>query len=203
MAAEIVPVRLGLTKGDLYTLWAPSWRDADDEWQAFLGKDEDLYAFESVADLVAFIRADKDNDLADHPQWAAFTAASAHGCDPAEDRQHDLVGVRFVDAEDADARRARRGVAAQCRRRLQTEQADDRVAHAHQAVDPRRLSFQREARERQRVVARARWQSDRERVRKKGAFVQRGNAALRRQCDGAGAFVELCHQAPIITLPAA
>ncbi|MDT5078165.1 MAG: hypothetical protein QOJ80_2802, partial [Mycobacterium sp.] len=34
MAADIVPVRLGLTKGDLYTLWAPSWRDADDEWQA-------------------------------------------------------------------------------------------------------------------------------------------------------------------------
>ena len=55
MAADIVPVRLGLTKGDLYTLWAPSWRDADDEWQAFLGKDEDLYGFESVADLVAFV----------------------------------------------------------------------------------------------------------------------------------------------------
>ena len=52
MAADIVPVRLGLTKGDLYTLWAPRWRDAGDEWEAFLGKDEDLYAFESVADLV-------------------------------------------------------------------------------------------------------------------------------------------------------
>ena len=93
MAAEIVPVRLGLTKGDLYTLWAPSWRDADDEWQAFLGKDEDLYAFESVADLVAFIRADKENDLADHPEWVALTEASAHRCDPPDDRQHDLVGV--------------------------------------------------------------------------------------------------------------
>jgi hypothetical protein len=99
MAAEIVPVRLGLTNGDLYTLWAPSWRDADDEWQAFLGKDEDLYAFESVADLVAFIRADKDNDLADHPQWVALTEASAHQCDPPEDRQHDLVGVPELVAE--------------------------------------------------------------------------------------------------------
>jgi hypothetical protein len=99
MAAEIVPVRLGLTKGDLYTLWAPSWRDADDEWQAFLGKDEDLYAFESVADLVAFIRADKDNDLADHPEWVAFTEASAHRCDPPDDRQHDLVGVPELVAE--------------------------------------------------------------------------------------------------------
>ena len=27
MAADIVPIRLGLTKGDLYTLWAPRWRD--------------------------------------------------------------------------------------------------------------------------------------------------------------------------------
>src|SRR5882757_7911539 len=99
MSAEIVPVRLGLTKGDLYTLWAPSWRDADDEWQAFLGKDEDLYAFESVADLVAFIRADKDNDLFDHPAWAALTEASAHLCDPSDDQQHDLVGVPELVAE--------------------------------------------------------------------------------------------------------
>ncbi|WP_029116635.1 hypothetical protein [Mycobacterium sp. URHB0044] len=99
MAAEIVPVRLGLTKGDLYTLWAPSWRDEEDEWQAFLGKDEDLYAFESVADLVAFIRTNKDNDLADHPGWAALTAGSAHLCDPAEDQRHDLIGVPDVVAE--------------------------------------------------------------------------------------------------------
>jgi hypothetical protein len=99
MAAEIVPVRLGLTNGDLYTLWAPSWRDADDEWQAFLGKDEDLYAFESVADLVAFIRADKDNDLVEHPGWAALTEASAHLCDPAEDQRHDLIGVPDLVAE--------------------------------------------------------------------------------------------------------
>ena len=58
MAADIVPIRLGLTKGDLYTLWAPRWRDAGDEWEAFLGKDDDLYAFESAADLVAFVRTD-------------------------------------------------------------------------------------------------------------------------------------------------
>ena len=53
MAAELVPVRLGITAGDLYTLWAPRWRDSGDEWEAFLGKDEDLFAFESVADLAA------------------------------------------------------------------------------------------------------------------------------------------------------
>lgn len=99
MAADIVPVRLGLTKGDLYTLWAPSWRDADDEWQAFLGKDDDLYGFESVADLAAFVRTDTDNDLDDHPLWDELKASSAHRLDPGEDRQHDLIGVPEVAAE--------------------------------------------------------------------------------------------------------
>jgi hypothetical protein len=99
MAADIVPVRLGLTKGDLYTLWAPLWRDDEDEWQGFLGKDEDLYAFESVADLVAFVRTSKDNDLTDHPAWAALTEANAHLLDPPEARQHDLVSVPELVAE--------------------------------------------------------------------------------------------------------
>ena len=99
MAADIVPVRLGLTKGDLYTLWAPLWRDSDDEWQGFLGKGDDLYAFESVADLVAFVRTSKDNDLTDHPAWEALTNANAHVLDPPEKRQHDLVGVPELVAE--------------------------------------------------------------------------------------------------------
>ncbi|MGH3642282.1 MAG: protein export chaperone SatS [Mycobacterium sp.] len=99
MASDIVPVRLGLTKGDLYTLWAPSWRDADDEWQAFLGKDDDLYGFESVADLAAFVRTNSDNDLTDHPAWDELKASSAHRLDPGEDRQHDLIGVPEVAAE--------------------------------------------------------------------------------------------------------
>jgi len=96
MAADIVPVRLGLTQGDLYTLWAPLWRDSEDEWEAFLGKDEDLYAFESVADLVAFVRTDTDNDLADHPAWQALTEANAHRLDPKDERRHDLIGVPEV-----------------------------------------------------------------------------------------------------------
>jgi hypothetical protein len=99
MAADIVPIRLGLTNGDLYTLWAPRWRDQGDEWEAFLGKDEDLYAFESVADLVAFVRTDSDNDLNDHPAWQKLTEANAHRLDPAEDRQYDLIGVPELVAE--------------------------------------------------------------------------------------------------------
>ncbi|BBZ06650.1 hypothetical protein MDOR_08190 [Mycolicibacterium doricum] len=101
MAADIVPVRLGLTKGDLYTLWAPRWRDAGDEWEAFLGKDDDLYAFGSVADLVAFVRTNTDHDLTDHPAWEKLTEASAHRLKPAEDREYDLVGVPEAAAEKA------------------------------------------------------------------------------------------------------
>jgi hypothetical protein len=99
MAADIVPIRLGLTKGDLYTLWAPRWRDEGDEWEAFLGKEEDLYAFESVADLAAFVRTNTDNDLTDHPAWDGLTEASAHKFDPPEDRQYDLVSLQELAAE--------------------------------------------------------------------------------------------------------
>jgi hypothetical protein len=99
MAADIVPIRLGLTKGDLYTLWAPRWRDEGDEWEAFLGKDEDLYAFESVADLIAFARTNTDNDLTDHPAWEELTEASAHKFDPPEDRQYDFVSLEELVAE--------------------------------------------------------------------------------------------------------
>ncbi len=99
MAAELVPVRLGVTAGDLYTLWAPRWRDGGDEWEAFLGKDDDLYAFESVADLVAFVRTNTDNDLADHPAWEALTTANAHKLEPGENRHADLVAVEELLAE--------------------------------------------------------------------------------------------------------
>ena len=93
MAAELVPIRLGVTAGDLYTLWAPRWRDAGDEWEGFLGKDEDLYAFESVPDLTAFVRTDTDNDLTDHPGWHRLIQANAHTMQPGADRQADLIGV--------------------------------------------------------------------------------------------------------------
>jgi hypothetical protein len=97
--ADLVPIRLSLSAGDRYTVWAPRWRDAGDEWEAFLGKDEDLYGFETVADLVAFVRADSDNDLVDHPGWDDLTAAHAHSFDPAEDKQFDLIAVEELVAE--------------------------------------------------------------------------------------------------------
>lgn len=108
MAADIVPIRLGLTKGDLYTLWAPRWRDGADEWEAFLGKDEDLYGFESAADLVAFVRTDSDNDLVDHPAWQKMTEANAHRLDPAEEHLYDVVGVPDIVSEKPSEEAVRR-----------------------------------------------------------------------------------------------
>src|SRR5947209_7523198 len=93
MAADLVPIRLSLTDGDRYTVWAPRWRDAGDEWEAFLGKDEDFYTFETVADLAAFVRSNSDNDLVDHPAWQALTEANAHKLEPADDKQFDLVAI--------------------------------------------------------------------------------------------------------------
>ncbi|OBH50163.1 primosomal protein [Mycobacterium mantenii] len=99
MVADLVPIRLSLSDGDRYTVWAPRWRDSGDEWEAFLGKDEDLFAFSSVADLVAFVRSDDDHDLADHPAWKELRAAHAHAFEPAEDKQYDLVAVEELVAE--------------------------------------------------------------------------------------------------------
>ncbi|HEV7361625.1 MAG TPA: primosomal protein, partial [Mycobacterium sp.] len=99
MVADLVPIRLSLSDGDRYTVWAPRWRDSGDEWEAFLGKDDDLYAFEEVADLVAFVRSDADNDLVDHPAWKDLTTAHAHSLDPVEDKQFDLVAVEELVAE--------------------------------------------------------------------------------------------------------
>ena len=97
MAAQLVPIRLRLTSGDLYTLWAPRWRDDGDDWEGFLGLDEDLYAFESVADLAAFVRTDDGNDLADHPGWGRLAEANAHKL--AATRAADLVGIEELLAE--------------------------------------------------------------------------------------------------------
>jgi hypothetical protein len=99
MAADLVPICLSLSDGDRYTVWAPRWRDAGDEWEAFLGKDEDLYGFENPADLVAFVRANTDNDLVDHPAWKELTEANAHQLAPADDKQFDLIAVEEVVSE--------------------------------------------------------------------------------------------------------
>jgi hypothetical protein len=99
MAADLVPIRLALTTGDRYTLWAPQWRDSGDEWEAFLGKDDDLYGFETAADLVAFVRTNTDNDLTDHPAWQKLTQVNAHKLDPAQKNHFDLIAAEELLAD--------------------------------------------------------------------------------------------------------
>ncbi|MBF6133651.1 primosomal protein [Nocardia otitidiscaviarum] len=101
-SGDIVPIELGLTNGDLVTLWAPRWRDGDDEWEAFLGHEDSLYGFESVAELAAFIRTDSDNDLVDHPAWKIIAGLSAAELEPEEQYVFDLVGVLELAAGDPD-----------------------------------------------------------------------------------------------------
>ncbi|AOW92170.1 primosomal protein [Rhodococcus sp. WMMA185] len=102
MAGDIVPIELGLTDGDLVTLWAPLWREGDDEWEAFLGHEDDLYGFESVAELAAFIRTNTDNDLAEHPAWSVVSGLSAAELEPEESFSFDLIGVPELAASDPE-----------------------------------------------------------------------------------------------------
>jgi hypothetical protein len=103
MAADLVPIRLSLSAGERYTLWAPRWRDAGDEWEALLGKDEDLYGFDTVADMVAFVRSGTDNDLVDHPAWADMTTGHAHTFEPTDAQQFDLMAVEELVSEKPTA----------------------------------------------------------------------------------------------------
>lgn len=98
MAGDIVPIELGLPSGSVYTLWAPRWRDGEDEWQAFLGVEDALYGFESVAELAAFIRTDTGHDLYDHPSWPVFEELSANQFTPEEEDRYDLTRVPRVAA---------------------------------------------------------------------------------------------------------
>lgn len=93
MAQDIVAVELGLTEGDLVTLWAPRWREDGEEWEAFLGHGDDLYCFDEVAELAAFIRTVDAHDLADHPAWSAVTGLSAPELEPDDEHRYDLVGL--------------------------------------------------------------------------------------------------------------
>jgi hypothetical protein len=100
---DIVPIELGLTDGDLVTLWAPRWREGEDEWEAFLGDDDALFGFGSVAEMVAFVRSGAGNDLDDHPSWPVVSKLSASELEPDEAHSYDLVGVPELAAEDPTA----------------------------------------------------------------------------------------------------
>lgn len=103
MAQDIVPIELGLTRGDLVTLWAPRWREEGEEWEAFLGNSDDLYAFADAARLAAFVRTADEHDLVDHPAWHVVPRLAAGELLPDESHQYDLVGVPELVADDPDS----------------------------------------------------------------------------------------------------
>lgn len=102
MSQDIVSIELGLPQGDLVTLWAPRWREDGEEWEAFLGHEEDLYAFPDAAHLAAFVRTVDDHDLADHPAWDVVPELSVPELLPDEAHTYDLVGVPELAAEEPD-----------------------------------------------------------------------------------------------------
>ena len=102
MASDIVPVQLSLTEGDLVTLWAPRWREDGEEWEAFLGDDDALFAFPTVAELAAFVRTEPEHDLADHPAWSLVPDLSVAELTPEETQRYNIIGVPEIAAEDLD-----------------------------------------------------------------------------------------------------
>ncbi|KZB82206.1 hypothetical protein [Amycolatopsis regifaucium] len=102
MAQDIIPIELGLPQGDVVTLWAPRWREDGEEWEAFLGDEEDLYAFPDAAHLAAFVRTSEQHDLLDHPAWEVVPALNVPELIPDDDHTFDLVGVPELVAEKPD-----------------------------------------------------------------------------------------------------
>jgi hypothetical protein len=100
MAQDIIPIELGLPQGDLVTLWAPRWREDGEEWEAFLGDEDDLYAFKDAAELAAFVRTTEQHDLIDHPAWHTVPTLNVPELIPDDDHSYDLVGVPELVAED-------------------------------------------------------------------------------------------------------
>lgn len=102
MASDIVPIQLSLTEGDLVTLWAPTWREDGEEWQAFLGDDDALFGFPEVAQLAAFVRTAREHDLIDHPAWSVVPDLTVAELTPEETQTYDVIGVPEIAAEDPD-----------------------------------------------------------------------------------------------------
>jgi hypothetical protein len=102
VASDIVPIQLSLTEGDLVTLWAPKWREDGEEWEAFLGDDDALFAFPNVAQLAAFVRSEPEHDLADHPAWSLVPDLSVAELTPEETQRYNIIGVPEIAAEELD-----------------------------------------------------------------------------------------------------
>ncbi|MDU0478814.1 hypothetical protein QVA66_06135 [Staphylococcus chromogenes] len=95
----ILPIKLALTEGDYYTLWAPRWKEHGAEWQAFLGKGDHIFFFDSPAQLLAYLKNNAQHDLTSHPKWSAFEAESAERVVPSKRDFYDIIGAPGLLAE--------------------------------------------------------------------------------------------------------
>ena len=89
----IVPIKISLTEGDFYTLWAPKWRQQGTEWKALLGDDDSVLGFRTEAELLTFIESNERHDLIDHPEWEEFNKGAAHRVSPDKRDVYDLIGT--------------------------------------------------------------------------------------------------------------
>lgn len=89
----IIPVKLSLSEGDFYTLWAPTWKEHGAEWQAFLGDDAGLFLFTSPAKMLAFLNSGRKHDLRSHPKWGVFEGQPADLIEPDKKDVYDIVGA--------------------------------------------------------------------------------------------------------------
>ena len=89
----ILPVKISLTDGDFYTLWAPAWKEKGAEWQAFLGDDQHVLVFNSPEELLAYINTTRSHDLVDHPKWEAFNSQGDDRVLPSDKQYYDIIGA--------------------------------------------------------------------------------------------------------------
>ncbi len=89
----ILPVKMSLTEGDFYTLWAPTWKEKGAEWQAFLGDDQSVLVFHSPEELLVYLNSTNAHDLADHPKWAEFQQQGDDRVMPNEKQYYDIIGA--------------------------------------------------------------------------------------------------------------
>ncbi len=89
----IIPVSVSFNSGDFYTLWAPTWKENGSQWEAFLGDDENVLVFPTVAEMLVYLENTTKHDLRDHPKWKDFAELPEYRAHP-EDRDHyDIVGL--------------------------------------------------------------------------------------------------------------
>ncbi|MCW2529891.1 MAG: hypothetical protein JWM76_4751 [Pseudonocardiales bacterium] len=97
----IVPILITINERSGLTLWAPPWEDDEgEEWQGFLGDGAKIIMFPGVDELAEFIATSDENDLSDHPGWAAVTKYTPAQLRPVDDNRYDLDMVYEWAADD-------------------------------------------------------------------------------------------------------